>query len=151
MLRLLVLGLATQAWIDGNAKDGGVYFWPTKRGEDEDEDGEGEGTWTLLGSEWGAADGSMRSYTVRASDFEQKRWWDDPKIKDALAAVEALRHIEKHDLHTVCRGFIHPDPAGTKPLPTEQRGLSRQFFIDFARAFKLPEDMPVLVVLHMVR
>ena len=51
-----------------------------------DEEGE-EGTWTLLGSEWGTADGSMRSYTVRASDFEQKRWWDDPKIKDALAAA----------------------------------------------------------------
>jgi hypothetical protein len=88
--------------------------------------------------------------TVTTADFHEA-WVDDPTVKDPLAAVAALVHIEKHQLHTVCGEFIHPYPKATKRLPTEQRGLSKQFFIDFKTRFKLPADMRVLVVLHMMR
>jgi tetratricopeptide (TPR) repeat protein len=155
------LGFATPAWLSRNVSEDSVYLWPAanndlQAGEGEVEetieghDQEGRvdgGRWTLLGS----TEGALWCYTVRVSDFEQERWWDESKIKDSMAAIAALRHIAKHDLHAVCRNFIHQNPANTKPISTENRGLSRQFFIDFETSFKLPEDMPVLVVLHMMR
>jgi tetratricopeptide (TPR) repeat protein len=151
LLQLLALGFATHAWLEANIEKTDVYLWPTvgqlKESEDDEED-EAK-VWTLLGSD--RIEESLRSFRVEPRDFEVSRWWDESAIKDPLAAVAALNHIAKHDLHTVCRRFIHPDPASTEKLPTRERGLSRQFFIDFKREFKLPDDMPVLVVLHMMR
>jgi tetratricopeptide (TPR) repeat protein len=151
LLQLLALGFATNAWLEANIEKTDVYLWPTagqlKENEDDEEDG--AKVWTLMGSD--RINESLRSFRVEPRDFEVPRWWDESATKDTLAAVAALNHIAEHNLHTVCRGFIHPDPASTEKLQTGARGLSRQFFIDFKRQFKLPDDMPVLVVLHMMR
>jgi tetratricopeptide (TPR) repeat protein len=77
--------------------------------------------------------------------------WLDCKDKDLVASSIALKHIAEHELHSVCRNFFHSEPMKTSMRPQEQRGLSRQFFVDFKERFKIPEDMPVLVVQHMAR
>ena len=90
--------------------DGNLYFWPMNERRvsftlptstnteetKEEEEGEEVGSWTLIRSERDVTERSMRSYTVKASDFELGRsWWDDSKVKDPLAAVKALTHSGK--------------------------------------------------------
>jgi hypothetical protein len=70
---------------------------------------------------------------------------------DALAAVAALAHIAKHQLHQTARHFVNPQAMSTLSLPMEDRGLSSQFLADFKREFKIPADMQTTVVRQILR
>jgi hypothetical protein len=118
-----------------------LYWWPLEQANGADPNTR---TVACIGEE------GVKIKTVTPDDFDGE-WYTNPQVREPLAAGAAIMHIQKFGLHAVCRDFIRSNPKHVPQLALEDQGLSKQFFVDFFKEFKIPANTRLIVVLHIMR